>query len=61
MIKGFILQNGFIVSEDISTKTINEVLKAIKKELPEEAQTYEGYRAILEQAKARLEELKLTI
>lgn len=31
MIKGFILQNGFIVNEDISIKTINEVLKVIKK------------------------------
>lgn len=61
MIRGFVLKNGCAITEDTSSKIIDEALKTIKKELPEEAQTYEGYRAILEMAKERLDELKLVI
>ena len=61
MIRGIVLMNGTALNEQLVRMIVNSVLQTIKKELPEEAQTYEGYKAILEQAKERLEELKPTI
>ena len=61
MIRGIVLMNGTVLNEQLVRMLVNSVLQTIKKELPEEAQTYEGYKAILEQAKERLEELKPTI
>ena len=61
MIRGIVLMNGTVLNEQLVRMIVNSVLQTIKKELPEEAQTYEGYKAILEQAKERLEELKPTI
>ena len=58
---GLLLNSGYMLTADSANKAIDGILKTIKKELPEEAQTYEGYKAILEQAKERLEELKPTI
>lgn len=54
-------RNGVSISEDAMEKTAEKVLQTIKSELPEEAQTYEVYEAILCRCKDRLQSGKIVL
>ena len=53
--------NGVSISEDAMERTAKKVLQTIKSELPEEAQTYEVYEAILRRCKDRLQSGKIVL
>lgn len=55
-----IFKNNFGIDEDILADIAEKIAKTTLSELPEEIQTYEGARYILEKAKQKLETMKIT-
>ena len=53
--------NDISVPEEVLEKTVEDILQTIKSELPEEAQTYEGYESILCRCKDRLQSGRIVL
>lgn len=59
--KVIVFPNGTEVKEEILEKASEDALRAIEKELPEEALSYEVYKYVLVKCKDKLKEKKITL